>query len=464
MNRFLFGILALAASCCGNATSYADEKIKAYAPLPVAVSSFGAATSDGYVYLYGGHSAKTHQYSTESVSGKFLRLKLDDPKAWEELTAGPGLQGLAVVEHKGLIYRIGGMQPRNKPGEKADNHSLASAERYDPKIKKWEKLPDLTEARSSHDAVVIGDKLYVMGGWNMNGAGQKTEWHKNALLLDLAKQPLAWESIPQPFQRRALTTAAFNGKVYVIGGLTADAETDKSGDVYDPATKKWSKLIALPGGMMNGFTPASCVADNKLFVSPADGKFYRLSADEKKWEEVGALMQARFVHRVVPIGGAQMLVLGGASKQGNVSVVEAVVPAREPIALKPTVGPGQQEFCPIMVSVPIGNDSKVVEYKGQKISICCGACVKKWNADPEAYLNKKILPQLASIELPKRKLEQTFCPVYKDRVVSENDPFVMYKGVKVYVFNESAKKKFEAEPETYADASLLPQLKTVAEN
>ena len=30
-------------------------------------------------------------------------------------------------------------------------------------------LAPLPEARSSHDAVVIGDKLYVVGGWTLSG-------------------------------------------------------------------------------------------------------------------------------------------------------------------------------------------------------------------------------------------------------------------------------------------------------
>lgn len=434
-----------------------DQKLP---PLPVAVSSFGAAVADGYAYLYGGHSAKTHTYSTESVSSKFIRLKLDAPNAWEELPGGPGLQGLAVVEHKGLIYRIGGMQPRNKPGDKSDNHSVDWVARFDPATKKWEDLPALPEGRSSHDAVFVGDTLYVVGGWKMNGTGQKQTWHETALALDLSKKPLKWETLSQPFQRRALTAASFQGKLYAIAGLTTDNEMEKAGDIYDPATKKWTRLSALPGIMMNGFTPAACVSDGRLFVNPADGKLYRLSTKGDAWEDVGTVQQARYVHRTLPIGGSRILVLGGASKQGNVSMVESIVPAKEPIVTASTTAANAQRFCPIMISTPIDKDAKVVEYKNVKIQICCGACSKKWEADPEAYLDKKILPQLAHMELPNRKLEQVYCPVYKDRVVSEKDPFVMHQGVKIHVFNESARKRFEANPGEFVDARILPQLRT----
>jgi uncharacterized GH25 family protein len=39
-----------------------------YAPLPRAVSSFGAAVVDDWLYVYGGHCGKTHVYSTENVA------------------------------------------------------------------------------------------------------------------------------------------------------------------------------------------------------------------------------------------------------------------------------------------------------------------------------------------------------------------------------------------------------------
>ena len=124
-----------------------------YPPLPNAVSSFSAAVADGFVYFYGGHTGTAHTYSTETVTGKFRRLDLANPaKGWEELAEGPPLQGLALVAHEGRIYRIGGMQPMNKPGEKADNRSTASCAVYTPRTNRWEPIADMPAGRSSHDA------------------------------------------------------------------------------------------------------------------------------------------------------------------------------------------------------------------------------------------------------------------------------------------------------------------------
>ena len=119
-----------------------------------------------------------------------------------------------------------------------------------------------------------------------------------------------------------------------------------------------------------------------------------------------------------------------------------------------TTDPNVQVYCPIMTQVPIEAESKEVEYAGVKIKICCSACLKKWSAEPEAYLSQ--LPQLKGKTLPARKIEQVWCPVYRDRVVSSQDPKTEYQGATIYFFNESAKKRFLAEPAKYADASTVP--------
>lgn len=434
--------------------------VRTFAPLPEAVSSFGAAVCDGWLYHYGGHRGQAHRYSTETASGEFRRLNLRDGKAWEDLPGGPGLQGLALVTYDGKLYRIGGMQPRNKPGTPSDNHSVATCDCYDPVTRKWTALPDLPAGRSSHDAVVIDGKLYVAGGWQMKGAGAKPEWHNTAIVLDLTAKSPRWESIPQPFRRRALTATAHDGKMYVIAGMTDENELELSVDIYDPITGKWTLGKPIPGVIGNGFTPASCVAGGRLYVSPADGKLWRLNEKGDAWDDVGTLQQARFVHRMVAAGDNLLVVVGGASKTGNVALTEAIVPtaAPKPAAAAPKAAAGGQVYCPIMTDVPIGDESRSVEYRGVKVLVCCAACVRKWNADPRAYLDKARLPQLASVDLPSRSLKQVYCPVYRNRVISEKDPFVMYRGKKVYLFNQNAVRRWEENPEQYADPTILPQL------
>jgi YHS domain-containing protein len=123
-----------------------------------------------------------------------------------------------------------------------------------------------------------------------------------------------------------------------------------------------------------------------------------------------------------------------------------------------------QTLCPIMTKKKVDGESKLVEYKGVAIRMCCDTCVDRFNANPEAYLNEKYIPQLNGMEIPKRKIAQTFCPVYPDRVITEKDRYVIYEGHKVYLFNKAAQKKWLKNPAKYAKPELLPQLKDPPES
>jgi N-acetylneuraminic acid mutarotase len=298
-----------------------DARAPAFPPLPQAVSSFGAVVSDGYLYVYGGHAGETHSYDTKSVLGTFQRLKLSGGTKWEELPAGPIAQGMNLVAHAGKIYRVGGMQPRNAPGEPTDNHSLADCARFDPAKKVWEQLPAMPAGRSSHDVVAVGDKLVVVGGWEMKGKGQKSTFHDTALILDLGTAAPKWEVVPQPFQRRALTAAAVGSKVYVLGGLGAEG---KATDVFDVATKTWSTGPTLPleGKKAMSFSPAAATVNGRVVVNTVSGGVYRLTTNGQAWEKVGQATTPRMVARLVPHDAAALLVGGARMGEGNTPTLE----------------------------------------------------------------------------------------------------------------------------------------------
>ncbi len=306
----------------------ASASAQTYPPLPEAVSSFGGIVADGFLYVYGGHTGKAHTYSTTTVSGKLHRLDLKHPKAWEELPGGVGLQGMNLATHAGKIYLVGGMQPRNKPGDTADNHSVADVMAFDPATKQWTKLPPLPEPRSSHDVVVLDGKLFVVGGWWMKGKDQKPSWQKSALVFDLTAKDAKWTEFEQPFKRRALCAAAFDGKLYVFCGMDEKAATTKSVDVYDPVERKWSKIASLPGDDGNGFSPAACTLDRRLFITAADGNVYRLSTKDvtkdTAWERIGGIDAGRIVARMVAASSGRLLVIGGSGKKGNVGEIGVV--------------------------------------------------------------------------------------------------------------------------------------------
>src|SRR4029078_1974266 len=104
----------------------------------------------------------------------------------------------------------------------------------DPNANKWSPGVALPNGRSSHDVVGVGSKLVVVGGWEMRGS-EKPVWADSALLLDTSASAPKWQTISQPFKRRALTSAALGTKVYVIGGLTEAGESVRKVEILDLA-------------------------------------------------------------------------------------------------------------------------------------------------------------------------------------------------------------------------------------
>lgn len=303
-------------------------------PLPKAVTSFGAVIAGNALYTYGGHQGGSHEWSLDTTSGSLHRLDLARPRTWEPLASGPKVQSPALATGGGKIYLVGGMQPVNPEGEAPVLKSLSHARVYDPSSGQWRDLPALPEPRSSHDIAVLDGKLYAVGGWPLDTSTSTAAaddrhvlrpFHHTMLVLDLAKPEAGWQSLPQPFQRRAIALVACSGKLFVLGGMNAKNETVLEADVYDPATQTWSKLPELPtSGRLKGFAAAACELDGRVIVSPSGGKVFALAADHTKWEEVATLEQSRYFHQLEAWTAQRLIALGGTKSGDPLDDVEVV--------------------------------------------------------------------------------------------------------------------------------------------
>jgi hypothetical protein len=335
--RFIFSLLpaalALLLTGCSTAPqrnsseSSAAPVVQAHlSAMPEPVTSFGAVTADGFLYVFGGHKGKRHEYSTEKVSGAFHRLRLSEGRAWEVLPSSQPGQGLPLVSHGRYIYRIGGMAARNPAGTKQDLHSTAVVERFDARRGEWEEFTPLPAARSSHDAVVLDNKIYVAGGWQLSGGTGKAVWPPTALVFDLKNTRAGWREFPQPFQRRALALAALGGRIFCIGGMDSDDEATLAVDIFDTRTGQWTKGPDLPAGKHKGFSCSAIAQDGRIYASAFKGQLLRLAADERSWEVVGELQHPRMSHRLVTAGSTQLIALGGEDGQQKRPELELLTP------------------------------------------------------------------------------------------------------------------------------------------
>ena len=480
--------------------------VSEWLPLPETTASFGATVADGWLYVYGGHVSPTHVYHSQSASGKLWRVDLARPESWEELPGGLAVQGMNLATIDGLVYRVGGMQSVNAEGEPTDNRSVANCDVFDPASMTWREMPPLPAGRSSHDVVAVGTRLFVLGGWNMMPE-MPPQWHRSIYVMDVADKNPRWESIPQPFHRRALMAAAVDGKIYVVGGFNERNRPSRRVEVFDTRTNKWYEGPDIPGDAFNGFAPALGIHQRRVFLSVGDGTLYRLASDEGAWDQVAATTP-RIVHRLASFG-SNLLVLGGASEEDMLRLVEAVhvsgpeVSLAEGHASREAVivnSPAEGRFadasserdatsrigrqgrtadgggaaaaksrqrtpaewgqtrCPIMTGEEINDGSPRVTYAGREIALCCESCVSRWNRNADSYAAVADIPQLVDTERPARELKQTFCPVFRDRIVTADNPSTEYEGRTVYFFNATALRRWKKDPARYADPEVLPQL------
>lgn len=290
--------------------------------LPQAVASFGAAESNNWLYVYGGHLGKKHHHSKENLTGAFYRMNLLNPGHWEELPPGTLLQSVALVSVNGVLYRIGGMTAYNSPGEEENLQSLDEVMRFDPAEGTWSAMPPLPDGRSSHDATVLGDRIYVAGGWKLRGRTTEAVWHDSAWMLDPGKVEPHWEKLPDPpFRRRAVAMAAADRKVFVLGGMTPLGEMSADVFIFDPVKESWSEGPALP---FDGFGMSAIGFRDRILVSGIGGIVYQLRPAGNRWEEVRKLAIPRIFHRLVAAGHGALWALGGATKEGHIRQMERI--------------------------------------------------------------------------------------------------------------------------------------------
>ena len=201
---------------------------------------------------------------------------------------------------------------------------MADFVRFDPQTKQWESLPPLPEPRSSHDAVVIRDKLYVVGGWQLSGEEQ--QWRETAWVADLSQENIVWKQIPKPpFQRRALSLGHLNGKLYVIGGMQQEGGPTTRVDVFDPASEKWSHGPSLTDPLadakrrkgVEGFGSSAYTVGRRLFVSTYGDNVQVLDRSANIWHIATKLEDDRFFHRMLLFDSRLLLVGGASMRSGN---------------------------------------------------------------------------------------------------------------------------------------------------
>ncbi len=225
------------------------------AAMPLARSEHAVAEFEGKVWVLGG-------YPPGRLPSNLVQVY--DPVA-SRWTLGPTLpqpiHHTHVAAVGGKLYLIGGEVDGASSGR--PHRYVADVWMHDPAVGGWVPRAPMPTARSGGGKAVIDGKIYVAGGRPPGGAAFE--------VYDPATD--TWERLPDmPTQRNHLAMVAIGGKIYVAGGRTgpgAGAERVDVLEIYDPATRRWSRGASLPAprGGVTGAAHAGC-----MFVFAGEGE------------------------------------------------------------------------------------------------------------------------------------------------------------------------------------------------
>ena len=136
----------------------------------------------------------------------------------------------------------------------------------------------------------------------------------------------AWTTLaPVPSVRQEVSTAALNGKIYVIGGFNSSGDSTNTVDVYDPQTNTWSSAASLPIATNHN---AATVAAGKLYAfGGVSNRTFVYNPQTNSWSDVAPM---RFQHANTPAVGViddKIYVAGGDGPNMNQTELEVYDPA-----------------------------------------------------------------------------------------------------------------------------------------
>lgn len=238
-------------------------------PLPER-SSFGAVTYKDKVYIAGGHQGPEHTYPKESFLDLFQVYDIKS-KTWSTLPSlHEAKHGFQIVAYNDAIYVFGGFTYSDLHSPKWK--SVDTIEKFDLKTQKWSILPaKLLKPRSSNALSVVGNKAYIIGGWDSTPKSKNDKegfFHDSVEVFDFETETIALASttLPKPL-RRAFTSVAVDSKIYLLGGIGQGAshfEWIDNVTVLNTPDLTWSETTPLP---FPTFAPGAGVLKNKIFLT-----------------------------------------------------------------------------------------------------------------------------------------------------------------------------------------------------
>lgn len=244
------------------------------APAPLSRFEGQSAVVGGKLYVFGG-------YTDGSILPKSYEANVYDPETdtWGKLADMPvPITHAGIAAHEGVIYLAGGVVGSVDPSQVEKHPASIEVWAYDTNADSWSPMVVLPEARGAGALAVVGDTLHYLGGTNTDRESALTD-HFTLKLGEIAD----WqEAEPMRHGRNHLAAVVLDEKIYVIGGQTGHNKslvTQDAVERYDPSTGAWEELAPLPHGIGH-ISNSTFVLNNQIVVVGGETSAFGTYTDE----------------------------------------------------------------------------------------------------------------------------------------------------------------------------------------
>ena len=192
--------------------------------------------------------------------------------------------------------------------------AIASAELYDPATDSFQRISDMTEARSGHTATLLpSGEVLIVGWW-----GPRQRIATAELYNPQTRTFRATASLAAPRASMTATLLA-DGHVVIIGGDSAPNVSQLVAEIYDPATETFTQGQRLSVG--RSAHTATLLQDGTVLIVGGSAGNDRVLASAEIYDPrtggftpTGDMHEVRYKHAAVLLPTGNVLIVGGSNQ------------------------------------------------------------------------------------------------------------------------------------------------------
>lgn len=140
---------------------------------------------------------------------------------------------------------------------------LNTVEQFDINENKWQALPSMKVARYSCGSAVLGNRIYVVGGFGHDSSKNESVPLAHCEYFDTTTK--TWNEVANlQTPRGAASVVSTGGRLYAIGGF--NGQYLSSVECYDPITDSWTYCEPLRKARSGSGIGHINIPSNELFL------------------------------------------------------------------------------------------------------------------------------------------------------------------------------------------------------